>query len=65
MYMLLPQKWYFKVMKYEQYTGLVVFAIIFILSRVGIYPVSIVSNWVLRGFDFLFATPIDLLFGIS
>ena len=65
MYMLLPQKWYFKVMKYEQYTGLVVFAIIFILSRVGIYQVSIVSNWVLRGFDFLFATPIDLLFGIS
>ncbi len=65
MYMLLPQKWYFKVMQYERYTGLIVFAVLFVLSRIGIYPVSIVSGWILNGFEFLIGHPIDLLFGLK
>lgn len=46
-YVFLPTKWYFKVMQYERYTGIVIMVIIFILSRIGYNPISIVVNFIM------------------
>lgn len=48
-YVFLPTKWYFKVMQYERYTGIVIMAIIFILSRIGHNPISIVVGFIMNG----------------
>jgi Zn-dependent protease len=47
MYVLLPTKWYFWVMRFERYTGIVVMLIIFALSRIGLNPISIVVEFIL------------------
>lgn len=47
-YVFLPTKWYFKVMQYERYTGIAIMAIIFILSRIGLNPISIVVEFILN-----------------
>ncbi len=47
-YVFLPTKWYFKVMQYERYTGIAVMLIIFILSRMGRNPISIVVYFILE-----------------
>lgn len=46
-YVFLPTKWYFKVMQYERYTGIVIMVIIFILSRIGYNPISIVVDFIM------------------
>lgn len=46
-YILLPAKWYFKVMKYERYTGLVLIGILLVLSHFGINPISIVVQFLI------------------
>ncbi len=46
-YVFLPTKWYFKVMQYERYTGIVIMAIIFILSRIGYNPIGIVVGFIM------------------
>ncbi len=46
-YVFLPAKWYFKVMQYERYTGIVIMVIIFILSRIGYNPISIVVDFIM------------------
>lgn len=43
-YLLLPQKLYFKVMQYEQYIMIAVLLLFLALSRVGLSPISFVSN---------------------
>lgn len=48
-YVFLPTKWYFKVMQYERYTGIVIMVIIFILSRLGINPIGFVVNLIMNG----------------
>ena len=45
-YVLLPAKWYFKVMQYERYTGIVIMVIIFILSRLGLNPMGFVVEFI-------------------
>ena len=47
-YVFLPTKWYFKVMQYERYTGIVIMILIFILSRIGLNPISIVVSFILN-----------------
>ncbi|MBQ8207680.1 MAG: site-2 protease family protein [Clostridia bacterium] len=44
-YFFLPEKLYFKIMKYEQIIMIVVLVGFFALSRAGYSPISIVSNW--------------------
>ena len=46
-YVFLPTKWYFKVMQYERFTGIAIMIIIFILSRIGLNPISIVVYFIL------------------
>ena len=46
-YVFLPTKWYFKVMQYERYTGIIIMVVIFVLSRIGYNPISIVVNFIL------------------
>ena len=46
-YVFLPTKWYFKVMQYERFTGIAIMIIIFILSRIGLKPISIVVYFIL------------------
>jgi Zn-dependent protease len=47
-YVFLPTKWYFKVMQYERYSGIVIMIIIFVLSRIGLNPISIVVEFILN-----------------
>lgn len=47
-YVFLPTKWYFKVMQYERYTGIAIMMIIFILSRIGLNPISIVVGFIMN-----------------
>ena len=44
LFLLLPPKWYFKVMRYERYYGLILLLVIFILSEFGIYPVGFLAG---------------------
>ncbi len=43
-YLLLPQRLYFKVMQYEQYIMIAILLLFLALSRVGLSPISFVSN---------------------
>ena len=47
MYVLLPTKWYFWVMRFERYTGIAIMLIILALSRIGLNPISIVVEFIL------------------
>ena len=47
-YVFLPTKWYFKVMQYERYTGIAIMMIIFILSRIGRNPISMVVGFIMN-----------------
>ena len=47
-YVFLPNKWYFKVMQYERYTGIAIMMIIFILSRIGHNPISMVVGFIMN-----------------
>ena len=47
-YVLLPSKWYFKVMQYERYTGIVIMVIIFVLSRLGLNPIGFVVDFIIE-----------------
>ena len=43
-YILLPSKWYFKVMKYEQTVMIVILVAFLVLSRAGYSPISYIAN---------------------
>lgn len=60
-YVLLPTKWYFKVMEYERITGIVLIVILMLLSRIGISPVSIVVEFLMNLMGTLFALPLNLI----
>lgn len=47
LFVFLPTKWYFKVMKYERYTGIILLVLLLILSHFGISPVSLVVDFIL------------------
>ena len=47
-YVFLPTNLYFKVMQYERFTGIAIMIIIFILSRIGLNPISIVVYFILN-----------------
>ncbi len=54
-FVLLPDKWYFRIMKYEQYL-MIALLVLLAVSRYAGWPspISTVVDWVLRGFDWLF-----------
>ena len=60
-YVLLPTKWYFKVMEYERITGIVLIVILVLLSRIGISPVGIVVEFLMNLMGTLFALPLNLI----
>ena len=60
-YVLLPTKWYFKVMEYERITGIVLIVILLLLSRIGISPVGIVVEFLMNLMGTLFALPLNLI----
>ena len=47
-YVFLPTKWYFKVMQYERYSGLVLIGILLVLSHFNINPIATVVEFLLR-----------------
>ncbi len=63
-YVFLPTKWYFKVMQYERYTGIVLIAILLLLSRLNISPVGIVVGFLMEVMGNLFAMPLNLILGL-
>lgn len=63
-YIFLPTKWYFKVMKYERYTGLVLIAILLILSHFGINPISIVVRFMINLILSALQVPIYMLLNV-
>ncbi len=54
----LPKSWYFRVMRYERYFGPAVILLIFLLSRLGLDPVSYIAD----GLYALVSSPFDKLF---
>ena len=60
-YVFLPTKWYFKVMQYERYTGIVLIVVLMILSRYNISPVGIVVNFLMKAMVNAFALPLNLI----
>lgn len=60
-YVLLPTKWYFKVMEYERITGIVLIVILVLLSRIGISPVGIVVEFLMNLMGTFFAFPLNLI----
>lgn len=63
-YVFLPTKWYFKVMQYERYTGIVLIVILMICSRLGFSPVSMVVNFLLTIMDYVLSIPFSLLLNL-
>ena len=61
LFVLLPSKWYFNVMKYEQYTGIVLIVILMVLSRFGIHPVSMVVEFIMGIMRVIFAIPLNFI----
>ena len=57
-YLLLPSKWYFKVMKYEQTLMIVIIVLFLALSRAGFNPVSFVAGGLMN----LICNPLTDLF---
>lgn len=57
----LPKQWYFKVMKYERTIMIAILAIVFILARMGLSPISFISE---RLFSLITEPIIDLGFKI-
>ncbi len=51
LYVALPAKLYFKVMKYEQYMGIAILIIFLILNRLNISPLSYVVDPIIRFFS--------------
>ncbi len=47
---LLPDRLYALFLKYEKYSAIALFAVIFILNRVGVSPVSAASGFIFEGF---------------
>ena len=60
-YVLLPSKWYFKVMQYERYTGIVLLVILMVCSRLGFSPVGIVVEFLLGILEAILAFPLNLI----
>lgn len=48
-YAFLPPKWYFGVMKYEQFIMIGCIVVLFALSRLGLNPLATFENWVING----------------
>lgn len=48
-YAFLPPKWYFGVMKYEQFIMIGCIVVLFLLSRLGLNPLSAFENWAING----------------
>ena len=48
-YAFLPPKWYFGVMKYERYIMIGCILVFFLLSRLGMNPLSTFEGWVING----------------
>ena len=63
-YVFLPTKWYFKVMQYERYTGIVLIVVLMICSRLGFSPVSMVVNFLLTIMDYVLSIPFALLLNL-
>ena len=63
-YVFLPTKWYFKVMQYERYTGIVLIVILMICSRLDFSPVSEVVNFLLTIMDYVLSIPFALLLNL-
>lgn len=59
--LIIPDKYYFKIMQYERYITIVVFILLFtgILSE----PLSLLSDLVFSGLNFVAALPFVLIFG--
>ena len=48
-YAFLPQKWYFGVMRYEQYIMIGCIILFFGLSYLGLNPLGAIENWLING----------------
>ena len=53
----LPDHIYYKIMQYERYSMIALFAVIFIMHRIGISPISILSGYVSAFIDWLTGLP--------
>jgi len=60
--LILPSKYYFKLMKYEQYSGLVFMGIVIVLSYFDISLISWIVTPITNGICWLFETPAIKLF---
>lgn len=54
----MPNSWYFKVMRYEQYLAIGILVIVLVLGRMGISPVSVIAGGLLD----LVSKPFDLFY---
>ena len=64
MYIFLPTKWYFKVMKYERYTGIVLIVILLVLSRMNIHPIDAAVRFIMDLMEIVFSVPLNLLLSL-
>lgn len=62
--LLLPSKYYFKIMQYEKYTGIIFMVIVIVLSRFNISLISWIVSPIAEGICWLFETPALKLFEI-
>ena len=60
-YIFLPTKLYFKVMKYERYTGIVLIVILLVLSRMGIHPIDTAVRFIMDLLRLVFSIPLDYI----
>ncbi len=56
----LPDRIYYKLMSYERYFMFGLFAVIFVLHRMGISPLSYITGWVYRGLSALLSIPFGI-----
>ena len=55
----LPDRIYYKIMQYERYSMIALFALIFLFNRIGFSPISLLAGWVSDAINTLTGLPFN------
>lgn len=58
----LPDRIYYKLLRYERYSMIALFALIFLFDRIGFSPVSLLATLLYRGLSYVCSLPFRLFF---
>lgn len=58
----LPDRIYYKLLRYERYSMMALFVLIFVFDRIGFSPVSLLSEFIYKGLNYVCTLPFKMFF---